>query len=54
MEQTKQAQVDPREFRKPLGRFASRVTVATTMHDGSVHGMTANAFVSVSLDSPGS
>ncbi len=41
-----------REFRSALGRFASGVTVITTQHEGRVHGMTANAFVSVSLEPP--
>ena len=52
MELDKQARADPREFRKALGRFASGVTVITTVHEGSTYGMTANAFVSVSLDPP--
>src|SRR5215813_12682670 len=39
-------------FRKTLGHFASGVTVITTMHEDMVHGMTANAFCSVSLDPP--
>lgn len=52
MELDKQGQVNPREFRKVLGRFASGVTVITTVHEGSTYGMTANAFVSVSLDPP--
>jgi len=45
-------------LRKALGRFASGVTVVTTGsstgEDGAagVHGMTANAFTSVSLDPP--
>jgi len=52
MELAKQAQVDPREFRRVLGRFASGVMVITTVHEGTTHGMTANAFVSVSLDPP--
>ena len=41
------------EFRAALGRFASGVTVITveTAH-GEVHGMTANAFCSVSLRPP--
>ena len=43
---------DPRMFRQALGRFASGVTVITTMHEGIVHGMTANAFCSVSLEPP--
>lgn len=44
--------IDPREFRNTLGRFASGVTVITTEKDGQIHGMTANAFTSVSLDPP--
>lgn len=47
-----EAAIDPREFRNALGRFASGVTVVTTRHEGRTHGMTANAFVSVSLDPP--
>ncbi|MCO7191974.1 flavin reductase family protein [Pseudonocardia sp. McavD-2-B] len=42
-------------MRKALGRFASGVTIVTTAEDRnetSVHGMTANAFTSVSLDPP--
>jgi flavin reductase (DIM6/NTAB) family NADH-FMN oxidoreductase RutF len=38
------------EFRKALGSFATGVTVITVDHEGEVHGMTANAFTSVSLD----
>jgi len=41
-----------REYRKALGRFATGVSVVTTEHAGRIHGMTANAFVSVSLDPP--
>ncbi len=41
-----------REFRNALGRFASGVTVITAHHEDHTHGMTANAFVSVSLDPP--
>jgi flavin reductase (DIM6/NTAB) family NADH-FMN oxidoreductase RutF len=41
------------EFRKTLGRFATGVTVITVaIDDGQVHGMTANAFTSVSLVPP--
>lgn len=35
-----------------LGRFASGVTVVSTLHDGIDHAMTASAFTSVSLDPP--
>ena len=45
--------VDPAvEFRKTLGMFVTGVTVITTPSDGKVHGMTANAFMSVSLQPP--
>ena len=43
---------DPMLFRQVLGRFATGVTVITTSHEGVKHGMTANAFSSVSLDPP--
>ena len=42
--------VDPVAFRTAVGRFATGVTVVTTVVDGVAHGMTANAFASVSLD----
>jgi flavin reductase (DIM6/NTAB) family NADH-FMN oxidoreductase RutF len=38
------------EFRKAMGCFATGVTVITVDYEGEVHGMTANAFCSVSLD----
>jgi flavin reductase (DIM6/NTAB) family NADH-FMN oxidoreductase RutF len=38
------------EFRKALGSFATGVTVITVDYEREVHGMTANAFTSVSLD----
>ncbi len=47
--------VTPPRMRKALGRFASGVTIVTTAESAqetSVHGMTANAFTSVSLDPP--
>ena len=40
------------EFRRTLGMFATGVTVITTLADEQVHGMTANAFMSVSLKPP--
>jgi flavin reductase (DIM6/NTAB) family NADH-FMN oxidoreductase RutF len=40
------------EFRKTLGMFATGVTIVTTNAGGTVHGMTANAFMSVSLEPP--
>ncbi len=51
-EQNTQPKVDTRQFRNALGRFASGVTVLTAESEGQTHGMTANAFVSVSLDPP--
>jgi flavin reductase len=44
--------VTPAEFRRALGCFATGVTVITVDREGEVHGMTANAFTSVSLDPP--
>lgn len=44
--------IDPLEYRKTLGKFTSGVTIVTTQYEGSVHGMTANAFLAVSLDPP--
>ncbi len=40
------------EFRKAMASFATGVTVITVDFEGEVHGMTANAFASVSLDPP--
>lgn len=40
----------PDDFRKAMGCFATGVTVITVDQDGEIHGMTANAFTSVSLD----
>ena len=42
--------VDDRQFRNAMGKFATGVTVLTTSQEGDIHGMTANAFMSVSLD----
>ena len=41
-----------REYRNALARFATGVTVVTALENGKTHGLTANAFVSVSLDPP--
>lgn len=42
---------DATSFRQACARFATGVTVATVLDgDGQPHGMTANAFASVSLD----
>jgi flavin reductase (DIM6/NTAB) family NADH-FMN oxidoreductase RutF len=42
--------LDSADFRRAMGRFATGVTIVTVDLDGEVHGMTANAFASVSLD----
>jgi flavin reductase (DIM6/NTAB) family NADH-FMN oxidoreductase RutF len=39
-------------LRQTLGMFATGVTVITTLKGEQVHGMTANAFMSVSLEPP--
>jgi flavin reductase (DIM6/NTAB) family NADH-FMN oxidoreductase RutF len=45
-------EIDPRHFRATMGRFATGVTVVTVGHGEHPHGMTANAFMSISLDPP--
>lgn len=42
--------MDDRLFRDAMGKFATGVTVLTTENDGQPHGMTANGFMSVSLN----
>ncbi len=45
--------VSSEQLREALARFATGVTVVTTVPDrGAIHGMTANAFAPVSLDPP--
>jgi flavin reductase (DIM6/NTAB) family NADH-FMN oxidoreductase RutF len=46
------AEAAAREFRQVMGRFATGVTVVTTVERGAAHGMTANGFLSVSLRPP--
>jgi flavin reductase (DIM6/NTAB) family NADH-FMN oxidoreductase RutF len=41
--------MDDRLFRNAMGKFATGVTVLTTYFEGEAAGMTANAFMSVSL-----
>ena len=41
-----------RALRQVMGRFATGVTVVTTIERDTIHGMTANAFLSVSLRPP--
>jgi flavin reductase (DIM6/NTAB) family NADH-FMN oxidoreductase RutF len=43
-------EIDDRLFRNAMGSFATGVTVVTTEIAEEVHGMTANAFMSVSLN----
>lgn len=43
---------DQRAFRETMGRFTTGVTVVTTHTGQRVHGMTANGFMSVSLEPP--
>ena len=42
--------MDDRLFRDAMGKFATGVTVLLTENDGETHGMTANGFVSISMD----
>ncbi len=44
------AGVDPGEYRRVAGRFATGITVVTTALDGVDHAMTVSAFTSLSLD----
>lgn len=42
--------MDDRLFKTAMSKFTTGVTVVTTELESEVHGMTANAFLSVSLD----
>jgi flavin reductase len=42
--------LDAADFRRAMGCFATGVTIITLDLEGEVHGMTANAFASVSLE----
>jgi flavin reductase (DIM6/NTAB) family NADH-FMN oxidoreductase RutF len=45
--------IDPRELRRALGRFATGITVVTTLTPaGKREGLTANSFAALSLDPP--
>lgn len=44
--------VDARSFRRVMGKFATGVTVVSFNHEGTASGMTANAFMSLSVDPP--
>jgi flavin reductase (DIM6/NTAB) family NADH-FMN oxidoreductase RutF len=47
---SEEAKLNSIEFRRAMGRFATGVTIVTVDLDGEIHGMTANAIASVSLD----
>jgi len=44
--------VDPGRFRQLMARWATGVSVVTTVENGRDRGLTVNAFLSVSLDPP--
>ena len=44
--------MNPTDFRRICGQFATGVTVLTTTTNGEAHGITVNSFTSVSLDPP--
>jgi flavin reductase (DIM6/NTAB) family NADH-FMN oxidoreductase RutF len=44
--------IDSQAFRRTVGQFVTGVTVIAADIEGSVRGMTANAFTSLSLDPP--
>ncbi len=44
--------ISPDRFRKVLSKFASGVTIVTLKNDEGIHGLTVNAFASVSLEPP--
>jgi flavin reductase (DIM6/NTAB) family NADH-FMN oxidoreductase RutF len=52
MQQEKPTSIDRTLFRQVMGSFATGVTIITTEAGGEVRGMTANAFMSGSLDPP--
>src|ERR1700752_264648 len=45
--------IDKNDLRRVMGHFATGVTIITTVSaKGEMHGLTANAFMSVSLEPP--
>ncbi len=50
--QTPSQPFSPAEFRKVMSTFATGVTLVTTRAGEVIHGLTANAFCSLSLDPP--
>ncbi len=49
---TEAAGVDARAFRTALGRFATGIVVVSVRAEGACHAMTANSFMSGSLEPP--
>jgi flavin reductase (DIM6/NTAB) family NADH-FMN oxidoreductase RutF len=53
LERPKNMPIEPQELRRVMGHFATGVTVITTRDkDGAPNGLTANAFMSLSLNPP--
>ncbi len=50
MSTTQPHPISQEDFRRIVGRFTTGVTVVTTCTAGTLHGMTANSFASLSLD----
>ncbi len=44
--------IDPDLFRQVMSQFATGITIVTTRAGPEIHGLTANAFCSVSLEPP--
>ncbi|SDJ69917.1 flavin reductase family protein [Sediminibacillus albus] len=42
--------MDNRLFRDAMGKFATGITIVSIENNGEIHGMTVNAFMSVSLE----
>ncbi len=51
-EELADGRIEPALFRQVMASFATGVTVVTTAQAGEIHGMTANAFMSGSLEPP--
>lgn len=52
MDRLMQTEIEPELFRRVMGRFATGVTVITAWQGSQARGMTANAFMSGSLEPP--
>ncbi len=52
MNEAPRPEIDQVRFRRVMSRFATGVTVVTAEHEGEARGMTANAFMSGSLEPP--